>query len=42
MILNTKRGLEEGFVIRNGAIIFPATMTWNFTVNVLWAEVPSF
>jgi hypothetical protein len=32
---------QEGFVIRTG-IIFPATMTWAFSVNVLWAEVPAY
>ena len=33
---------QEGFVIRNGAVAFPAGMTWQFAVNVEWAEVPSF
>jgi len=33
---------QEGFVIRNGANAFPAGMTWNLSVNVLWAEVPAF
>lgn len=33
---------QEGFVIRNGATAWPATMTWNFSVNVLWGEVPAF
>jgi len=33
---------QEGFVVRNGAVAFPATMTWNFTVEVLWLEVPAF
>lgn len=33
---------QEGFVVRNGAVIFPATMTWNFSVEVLWLEVPAF
>jgi hypothetical protein len=32
---------NEGFVIRSG-IIFPATMTWAFTVNVSWAEVDAY
>lgn len=32
---------QEGFIIRSG-IIFPATMTWAFSVNVLWGEVPAF
>lgn len=33
---------QEGFVIRNGANAWPATMTWGFSVNVLWAEIPAF
>lgn len=33
---------QEGFVIRNGAVAWPATMTWSFSVNVLWFEVPAF
>lgn len=33
---------QEGFVIRTGANAFPATATWSFSVNVYWAEVPSF
>jgi hypothetical protein len=32
---------QEGFIIRSG-IIFPITMTWAFSVNVLWLEVPAF
>ena len=32
---------NEGFVIRSG-VIFPATMTWAFTVNVSWAEVAAY
>lgn len=32
---------NEGFVIRSG-IIFPATMTWAFTVNISWAEVTAY
>jgi hypothetical protein len=32
---------NEGFVIRSG-IIFPAGMTWAFTVNVSWAEIAAF
>jgi hypothetical protein len=32
---------NEGFVIRSGTI-FPATMTWAFTVNVSWAEVSAY
>jgi hypothetical protein len=33
---------QEGFIIRSGANVWPTTMTWAFSVNVLWAEVPSF
>jgi hypothetical protein len=33
---------QEGFIIRNGAVAWPAGMTWSFTVNVLWGEVPNF
>lgn len=32
---------QEGFVVRSG-IIFPATMTWAFTIDVIWSEVQSF
>lgn len=32
---------QEGFVVRIGSA-FPATMTWNFTVNVAWSEVDAF
>jgi hypothetical protein len=33
---------QEGFVIRNGTIAWPAAMTWKFSVEVLWAEVTAF
>lgn len=33
---------QEGFIIRNGTIVWPATMTWKFSVEVLWAEVTAF
>lgn len=33
---------QEGFVIRNGAVAFPGTMTWNFQVDVAWSEVDGF
>jgi hypothetical protein len=33
---------QEGFIIRNGAVAWPAGMTWHFTVEVLWLEVPAF
>lgn len=32
---------QEGFVIRISSA-FPATMTWNFSVDVAWSEVTSF
>jgi hypothetical protein len=33
---------QEGFVIRNGAVAWPATMTWVFAVEVQWAEVAAY
>ena len=33
---------QEGFIIRNGANAWPAGMTWHFSVEVLWLEVPAF
>jgi hypothetical protein len=33
---------QEGFVLRNGATAFPATLTWTFTVEVIWSEVDGF
>lgn len=33
---------QEGFVIRNGAVAWPAGMTWSFGIEVLWGEVPAF
>jgi hypothetical protein len=33
---------QEGFVIRNGGNAWPAGMTWHFTAEVLWLEVPAF
>lgn len=33
---------QEGFVIRTGSNAFPATMTWHFSVNILWLEAPNF
>ena len=32
---------NEGFVVRTG-LVFPATMTWGFCVDVQWSEVNSF
>ena len=33
---------NEGFIIRNSPVAFPATMTWVASVNVLWAEAAAF
>lgn len=33
---------EEGFIVRSGSNNFPATMTWHFSVEVVWLEVPVF
>ena len=33
---------NEGFVLRSDANAFPITMTWGFSVNVVWAEVGVF
>lgn len=33
---------NEGVVIRTGANAFPATMTWNYAVQVAWAEASAF
>jgi len=33
---------QEGFIIRSGANAFPITLTWSFSVNVHWLEVPAF
>lgn len=33
---------NEGFVIKNGAIAFPATMTWGLAITVIWAEVTAY
>ena len=33
---------NEGFIIRNGTIIFPATMTWTYSVNVVCGEAATF
>lgn len=33
---------QEGFVIRSGANAWPAAMTWSFSVQVAWGEVPNF
>jgi hypothetical protein len=33
---------NEGFILRNSPVAFPATMTWVFAVNVLWAEAAAF
>jgi hypothetical protein len=33
---------NEGFVIRNGATAWPATMTWGFGLTVVWAEIAAY
>ena len=33
---------NEGLVIKNGATVWPAAMTWGFSVTVVWAEVAAY
>ena len=33
---------QEGFIIRNGTVAWPAGATWGFSVQVLWLEGPNF
>ena len=33
---------NEGFVIKNGATAWPATLTWALGVSVVWAELAAF
>lgn len=33
---------NEGLVVKNGATIWPAAMTWNLSVTVVWAEISAF
>ena len=33
---------NEGFVIKNGATAWPATLTWALGVSVIWAELAAF
>jgi hypothetical protein len=33
---------NEGFIIRNGTVAFPAGMTWTFSVNTSWIEAAAF
>lgn len=33
---------NEGFIIRNGVIAWPAAMTWKFSVETSWAEVAAY
>jgi len=33
---------NEGFVIKNGATVWPATMTWGLGVTVIWAEIAAY
>lgn len=33
---------NEGFVVKNGATAWPATMTWGIGITVIWAEVSAY
>lgn len=33
---------NEGFVLRNGAVAFPAGMTWSFAASACWGEAAAF
>jgi hypothetical protein len=33
---------NEGFVIKNGATAWPAAMTWNLSVTVVWCEASNY
>jgi hypothetical protein len=33
---------NEGFILRNGTVAFPAGMTWTFSVNASWIEAAAF
>ena len=33
---------NEGLVIKNGATVWPASMTWGLSVTVVWAEVTAY
>ena len=35
-------GGGEGFILRNGVVAWPATITWKGVVNVMWAEAAAF
>jgi len=33
---------NEGFVIKNGATVWPATLTWALGVTVIWSEIAAY
>src|SRR3990172_6862408 len=33
---------NEGLVVKNGATAWPATMTWNLGITVIWAELTAY
>jgi hypothetical protein len=33
---------NEGFVVKNGAVAWPAAMTWALGVTIVWAEVDAY
>lgn len=33
---------NEGFIIRNGTVAWPAGMTWSFSANTMWAEAAAY
>lgn len=33
---------NEGLVIKNGATAWPATLTWNIGVTIVWAEIAAY
>jgi len=33
---------NEGLVVKNGATVWPATMTWNLGITVIWAELTAY
>lgn len=33
---------NEGFILRNGTVAFPAALTWVFAVHCTWGEVATF
>lgn len=33
---------NEGFIIRNGTVVMPLSMTWSFSVNIGWIEASAY